>query len=106
MQDADLQINPFARVEVPHRDELSRQVFGILGIPIDAMGLSPSLRTLKAAVESRAPFLLSIANVNFLVSSQVEKQFRESLLLSDLCLADGMPVVWIARLLGVPIKDR
>jgi N-acetylglucosaminyldiphosphoundecaprenol N-acetyl-beta-D-mannosaminyltransferase len=106
MQDADLQTNPVVRVEALLRDELSRQVFGILGIPIDAMGLLPSLRTLKAAVESREPFLLSTPNVNFLVSSQVEKQFRESLLLSDLCLADGMPVVWIARLLGVPIKDR
>src|ERR1700737_4650213 len=102
MQGADLQINPVARVEVPHRDELSRQVFGILGIPIDAMGLLPSLRTLKAAVEKRENFLLSTPNVNFLVSSQVEKQFRESMLLSDLCLVDGMPVSWIARLLGVP----
>ena len=32
--------------------------------------------------------------------------FRESLLLSDLCTADGVPVVWIARLIGVPIKER
>ena len=25
---------------------------------------------------------------------------------SDLCPADGMPIVWIARLIGVPIKQR
>jgi N-acetylglucosaminyldiphosphoundecaprenol N-acetyl-beta-D-mannosaminyltransferase len=106
MQGADSQTNPVARVETPHRDELSRQVFGILGIPIDAMGLLPSLRTLEAAVENRETFLLSTPNVNFLVYSQVERQFRESLLMSDLCLVDGMPIVWIARLLGVPIKDR
>lgn len=106
MQDADSQTNPVVSVVLPHRDELSRQVFGILGIPIDLMELMPSLRTLEAAVEYRKPFLLSTPNVNFLISSQVEKQFREALLLSDLCPVDGMPIVWIARLLGVPIKGR
>jgi N-acetylglucosaminyldiphosphoundecaprenol N-acetyl-beta-D-mannosaminyltransferase len=106
MQDADSRTNPVVSVVLPHRDELSRQVFGILGIPIDLMELMPSLRTLEAAVEYRKPFLLSTPNVNFLISSQVEKQFREALLLSDLCPADGMPIVWIARLLGVPIKGR
>jgi N-acetylglucosaminyldiphosphoundecaprenol N-acetyl-beta-D-mannosaminyltransferase len=89
-----------------HQNELSRPVFGILGIPIDATGLLHSLRALEMAAESREPFLLSTPNVNFLIKSQVEKQFRESLLLSDLCLVDGMPIVWIARLLGVPIQHR
>jgi N-acetylglucosaminyldiphosphoundecaprenol N-acetyl-beta-D-mannosaminyltransferase len=105
IRSADSQTDPVA-VQAPHRDELLRQVFGILGIPIDATGLSPSLRALEVAVENREPFLLSTPNVNFLVTSQIEKQFRESLLMSDLCPVDGMPVVWIARLLGVPIKDR
>ena len=104
MQKANFQTNPVA--EAPRLDELSRQVYGVLGIPIDAMGLSPSLKILEASVESREPFWLSTPNVNFLVTSQVEEQFRESLLLSDLCLVDGMPIVWVARLLGVPIEHR
>ena len=95
-----------ARTFVPRPDELSREVFGVLGVPIDALGLSASLRTLEAAVARGGPFLFSTPNVNFLVSSKAERQFRESLLLSDLCPVDGMPIVWIARLLGVPIKDR
>jgi N-acetylglucosaminyldiphosphoundecaprenol N-acetyl-beta-D-mannosaminyltransferase len=87
-------------------DDLSRQVYGILGIPIDAMGLSSALKILEASVESREPLWFSTPNVNFLVTSQVEERFRESLLLSDLCLVDGMPIVWVARLLGVPIEHR
>ena len=106
MQNAGSQADSTARLRVPQRDELSRQVFGILGIPIDAMGMLPTLMALEAAVKNREPFLLSTPNVNFLVSSQFDKQFRESLLLSDLCPVDGMPVIWIARLLGVAIKDR
>jgi len=95
-----------ARALVQRPDELSREVFGVLGVPIDALGLSAALRTLEAAVVRGGPFLFSTPNVNFLLSSKAERQFRESLLLSDLCPVDGMPIVWIARLLGVPIKDR
>jgi N-acetylglucosaminyldiphosphoundecaprenol N-acetyl-beta-D-mannosaminyltransferase len=106
MKDADLIISQVENVLPPQRDDLSRQVFGILGIPIDVIGLSPSLKAFEAAAKNRKPFLLSTPNVNFLISSQAEKQFREALLLSDLCPVDGMPIVWIARLLGVPIKHR
>jgi N-acetylglucosaminyldiphosphoundecaprenol N-acetyl-beta-D-mannosaminyltransferase len=37
---------------------------------------------------------------------QSDPEFREALLQSDLCPADGMPIVWIARLIGVPIRNR
>jgi N-acetylglucosaminyldiphosphoundecaprenol N-acetyl-beta-D-mannosaminyltransferase len=104
--EAASQTNPGERVEALARDELSREVFGVLGIPIDVMGLLILLRKLEAAVRYRKPFLLSTPNVNFLITSRVERQFRECLLMSDLCPVDGMPIVWIARLLGVPIKDR
>jgi N-acetylglucosaminyldiphosphoundecaprenol N-acetyl-beta-D-mannosaminyltransferase len=40
------------------------------------------------------------------VSSLSDAEFRESLLDSDLCPPDGAPIVWIARLLGLPIKER
>jgi N-acetylglucosaminyldiphosphoundecaprenol N-acetyl-beta-D-mannosaminyltransferase len=52
------------------------------------------------------PFFLSTPNLNFLVTSRTDPEFRESLLVSDLCPADGMPIVWLARLLGVPLKER
>jgi N-acetylglucosaminyldiphosphoundecaprenol N-acetyl-beta-D-mannosaminyltransferase len=90
----------------PRQDELSREVFGTLGIPIDPIELSTSVKAVEAAVESRETLLLSTPNVNFLIASRTDESFREALLSSDLCPADGMPVVWIARLLGVPIQDR
>ena len=36
----------------------------------------------------------------------MDRDFRESLILSDLCTADGMPIIWIAWLTGIPIKYR
>lgn len=87
-------------------DDLSREVYCILGIPVDAIAMSTVLRSVNAAAANRAPFVISTPNLNFLVNSQTDAEFRESLLLSDLCPADGMPIVWIARLMGVPIKTR
>ena len=88
------------------RDDLSREVYCILGLPIDAIEMPAALRTVEAAAAGSAPFVLSTPNLNFLVATQTDSEFRESVLLSDLCPADGMPIVWIARLIGVPIRQR
>jgi N-acetylglucosaminyldiphosphoundecaprenol N-acetyl-beta-D-mannosaminyltransferase len=87
-------------------DDLSRDVYCILGITVDAIGMRSCLHRIEATTASRMPFLISTPNLNFLVISQSDPAFRESLLRSDLCPADGMPIVWIARLLGIPIKNR
>jgi N-acetylglucosaminyldiphosphoundecaprenol N-acetyl-beta-D-mannosaminyltransferase len=87
-------------------DALSRQVYCILGIPIDAVEMSAVLSRIEAAAAASLPLSISTPNLNFLVSSQSDPDFRETLLLSDLCPADGMPILWIARLIGVPIKRR
>ena len=87
-------------------DDLARNVYCVLGMPIDAIDMATVLRRIEAAAISRAPFLISTLNLNFLVNSRSDPQFRESLLDSDLCSADGMPIVWIARLIGLPIKER
>jgi N-acetylglucosaminyldiphosphoundecaprenol N-acetyl-beta-D-mannosaminyltransferase len=90
----------------PTVDDLSRQVYGLLGIPVDAVDFSGLLRSMASAADDAAPFLISTPNVNFLVRSQRNGEFRESMLLSDLCLADGMPLIWIAKLLRIPIRER
>ncbi len=92
--------------ELNDHDDLSRNVFGVLGIPIDALDLSALLGLIDAAAAERRRFLLSTPNVNFLMMSRSDKDFRESLLVSDSCPVDGMPMVWIARLLGAPIPKR
>jgi N-acetylglucosaminyldiphosphoundecaprenol N-acetyl-beta-D-mannosaminyltransferase len=87
-------------------DDLSREVYCILGVPIDAIELAGVLKCIEIASTSRAPFVISTPNLNFVVNSQVDSTFRESLLVSNLCPPDGMPIIWIARLVGVPIKNR
>jgi N-acetylglucosaminyldiphosphoundecaprenol N-acetyl-beta-D-mannosaminyltransferase len=87
-------------------NDLSRNVYCVLGIPIDAINMPSVINAVEAAVDNKAPFLISTPNLNFLIASQVDPVFRESLLGSELCPADGISIVWIARLIGLPIKQR
>jgi N-acetylglucosaminyldiphosphoundecaprenol N-acetyl-beta-D-mannosaminyltransferase len=88
------------------QDDLCREVYAVLGIPIDATDMPKALNVIRAAADKHVPFVISTPNLNFLVNSLSDSEFRESLLQSDLCPADGMPIVFIARLLGTPIRER
>jgi N-acetylglucosaminyldiphosphoundecaprenol N-acetyl-beta-D-mannosaminyltransferase len=88
------------------RSNLARPVYCVLGVPIDAVSLATVVHKIEAAAAERAVLLVSTPNINFIVSSLSDPEFRESLLNSDLCPPDGAPIVWIARLLGLPIKER
>jgi N-acetylglucosaminyldiphosphoundecaprenol N-acetyl-beta-D-mannosaminyltransferase len=103
-EDAD--VDPLETTSLPNWDDFSRNVYCVLGVPVDAIDMPTLLRAVHDAAASKTPFLISTPNLNFLVTSQRDPEFRETLLLSEMCPADGMPVVWIARLIGLPIKER
>jgi N-acetylglucosaminyldiphosphoundecaprenol N-acetyl-beta-D-mannosaminyltransferase len=97
---------PTSVASLPLPDDLSREVYCILGVPVDTIGMQAVLRRIVSAATSRTPFLISAPNLNSLVISRSDEDFRESLVLSDLCTPDGMPIIWIARLAGIPIESR
>src|ERR1700689_4754785 len=80
-------------------DDLSRKVYCVLGIPIDAIEMPALLRAVESAAAEKAAFLISTPNLNYLIKSRRDPEFRETVLLSELCPTDGMPIIWIARLL-------
>lgn len=90
----------------PLHDALSRKVYCLLGLPIDAITLGGVLDAFRLAAARRSPLLLSTPNLNFLVNSRRDRAFHDSLLSSDLCVIDGMIILWMARLLGIPVQER
>jgi len=83
-----------------------RPVHSILGLPVDILSLSTAQERIYTATNTRTPCFLSTPNLNFAAACLKDREFRNSVINSDLSIADGMPLVWIARLLGVPIKER
>jgi N-acetylglucosaminyldiphosphoundecaprenol N-acetyl-beta-D-mannosaminyltransferase len=86
--------------------DFNRPVYALLGLPFDAISSEQALARLEDARSNQNPCFLSTPNLNFLVTSISNESFRESVCHSDLSIADGMPIVWIARLLGIPIRER
>jgi len=86
--------------------DFSREVHCLLGLPFDAITLSSAVQRVRSAAASHTPCFLSTPNLNFLIASQADPAFRNSVINSDLSVADGMPIVWIAKLLAIPIRER
>jgi N-acetylglucosaminyldiphosphoundecaprenol N-acetyl-beta-D-mannosaminyltransferase len=85
--------------------DFDRPVYCLMGLVVDAVTMREAIERLNAATILR-PCFLSTPNLNFLVASQTDSSFRDSILRSDLSTVDGMPLIWIARLLHLPIPER
>lgn len=86
--------------------DFSRRVYCILGLPFDAVDMEQTVALLLAHAEDAERCFFSTPNLNFLITSLQDDVFRDSVLRSSLSLADGMPIIWLARLLGLPINTR
>ena len=86
--------------------DFSRNLNWILGAPFDALTLQGAIEAVREAVKNRTRLFISTPNLNFLIAAQQDKAFASSVVHSDLSLPDGMPIVWLARFFGMPIKER
>lgn len=80
--------------------------YWLLGIPFDVVNLSQVRAKIFAAADSQQQLIFATPNVSFLAQADRDTRFREDILHTGLSLADGMPVVWLGRLLGVPFTER
>src|SRR5215470_8379122 len=94
----------------PDSDPLARaferEAYALLGLPFDALDLDAAAALVRRAAEQRERCVFATPNLNFVTGCRGDAAFRDSVLAADLSIADGMPIVWIARLLGVPLPGR
>ena len=84
----------------------SRNVWNIAGLPFDVITLDQSVAHVQQAIKNKSHLFFSTPNLNFLIAIQSDNQFFQSVVDSNLSVADGMPLIWIAKILGVPITVR
>ena len=90
----------------PRRVDFDRPLVNILGLPFDAIDVGQAVRRVRAAAFGGRRCFVSTPNLNFAIAARTDAAFRGTVLRSDLNLVDGMPLVWIARLLGLPLRER
>lgn len=85
---------------------IRRHRVNLLDVWVDALGRADALARIDAFVENRAPHQVVTVNVDFLRLARERSTFRTALNAADLAVADGMPLLWAARLLGDPLPER
>jgi N-acetylglucosaminyldiphosphoundecaprenol N-acetyl-beta-D-mannosaminyltransferase len=88
------------------RTDFRRPVYCLLGVPIDAVDLPGAASILTGAMASGTRCVMTTPNLNNLVAMQRDPAFRDAVIRNELSVADGMPLVWISKLLGIPLKER
>ena len=79
----------------------------ILGLAIHCVTREEAVRSCLAMIrEDRRPRIVATVNAALLVKAREDQSLRRALQSSELVLADGMPILWIARALGARSADR
>lgn len=84
--------------------DFQRPVFCLLGLAFDQVDLPTVVQRLGRAARERTHLVLSTPNVNNIVAVQRDAAFRDAVTRCQWVVADGMPLVWMARLLGISTR--
>ncbi len=82
------------------------KVVCLMGMPVHVVDRQACLALLAQDKQQKKTCFLTTPNVNFMATALQDRDFRDSICRSDLVVADGMPLVWVARLLGIPLRER
>lgn len=86
--------------------DLKRDLWCVMGLPFDATTEQDTYNHLLECIEKRQRCFLTTPNLNFVVAAQKDASFRQTVIDSDWVIADGMPIIWAAKALGIPLKER
>jgi len=102
-----------AMAETPSMEELRPAGDGpkaaridVLGCPFDVVDFEQAAAIIRAAALDDRQLHVVTANVDFIMKAKRDPAFARELADADLVVADGVPVLWAAKLLGRPLMGR
>ncbi len=78
----------------------------ILGVRVDALTYAELLEHIAAFIASGKPHQIATVNPEFVMEAQRNEPFRAVLEQADLCVADGVGLLWAARRQGQRLPER
>lgn len=64
------------------------------------------LKEIESRFHEPHPFYITFVNVDVAVKAESDKYLNKILNNADYCLIDGMPLIWISKLLGKKFKEK
>ena len=85
---------------------MGRRRADIIGAPVDDVTMAETLASVEAFIADGGPHQIATVNPEFVVAAQRSAPFRVVLERADLSLPDGIGLLWAARVLRQPLRER
>lgn len=85
---------------------LPPEAIPILGIPVHAVTMDETLTLIEGYMLEPRVHQIATVNPEFVMAAQSDAAFRHTLLTADLCLPDGVGLLYAARRLGRTLPER
>jgi N-acetylglucosaminyldiphosphoundecaprenol N-acetyl-beta-D-mannosaminyltransferase len=85
---------------------MGRERINIGGINIDNVSMAEALNAIEEFIARREPCYITSPNVDILIRYRRDREFARYYDQDALCLADGVPIMWAAKFLGTPLKEK
>jgi N-acetylglucosaminyldiphosphoundecaprenol N-acetyl-beta-D-mannosaminyltransferase len=78
----------------------------VLGLPINSVTANEAVDTLERLIQSGGTHQVCAMNLDTWLNSLADPHLHRIVAGSSLVFADGMPLVWVSRMLGSPLAER
>jgi len=78
----------------------------MLGVPLARIDMQSALARVDDFVRERSPHMVVTSDTPGIVRAHDDAEFQEIVRGADMVTADGRGVVWMARVLGLPVTER
>lgn len=93
-----------APVDSPAAHTLQR--VRVVSLEFDNLSFSEAVEKTIELADRSCPAYVVPCNVDLIMRARWDNAFREVCGKADLCLADGMPIIWASQFLGSPLKEK
>ncbi len=81
--------------------------YGILGVEVAAVQIDDVVRMMTGWIEQKDHgHYIAVTNTHVVTESWLSPEYKNVLNSADMVVPDGMPLVWLGRLGGYPLKRR
>jgi N-acetylglucosaminyldiphosphoundecaprenol N-acetyl-beta-D-mannosaminyltransferase len=78
----------------------------VLGIPFQNVTMDEAVGAIEEQIREGGFHQVATANVDFVKNAMRQTELRDILCSCAMVVPDGMPIVWVSRLIGTPLKER
>jgi N-acetylglucosaminyldiphosphoundecaprenol N-acetyl-beta-D-mannosaminyltransferase len=78
----------------------------VLGLPLDSLTAMGAVEAIDELIQSGGTHQIATANLDFWLNSLSDRHLHRIIAGCSLVLPDGMPLVWVSKLLACPLAER